>query len=74
MCSDGQVSKDNALRGHSHWKSFVNEQYLKVHDTAPYVETIGISPDHDADVLAKLSSENSFPTQLTCVYQTADSS
>ena len=58
MCSDGEVSKDNALRGHSHWKRFVNEQYLKVHETAPYIETIGISRDHDADVLSQLSFEN----------------
>eukprot|EP01083_Nonionella_stella_P013772 38730_1 len=51
MCSDGEVSKDNAKQGHSHWKQFVNESYLKVHKTVPYVETIGISTAHDADVL-----------------------
>ena len=51
MCSDGEVSKDNAKKGHSHWKEFVNQSYLKMHKTAPYVETIGISTAHDADVL-----------------------
>jgi len=52
MCSDGEVGKDNALKGHSHWKEFVNSKYLKVHSIAPYVETIGISRNHDADVLS----------------------
>ena len=35
MCSDGKVSK------------FVNEHYLAKHDTAPYVETIGILREAD---------------------------
>ena len=52
MCSDGEVSSDNARKGHSHWKDFVNNKYLKVHTIAPYVETIGISRSHDADVLS----------------------
>ena len=52
MCSDGEVGKDNARRGHSHWKNFVNNKYLKVHTIPPYVETIGISSSHDADVLS----------------------
>jgi len=52
MCSDGEVSKDNAMRGHSHWKEFVDSKYMAVHNTPPYVETIGISSNHDADVLS----------------------
>ena len=51
MCSDGEVGKDNAIRGHNHWKDFVNSDYLKQHQTVPFVECIGISADHDADVL-----------------------
>ena len=51
MCSDGEVRKDNAERGHAHWKQFVNSQYLAVHRIAPNVETIGISSEHDADIL-----------------------
>eukprot|EP01084_Bolivina_argentea_P251175 421162_1 len=51
MCSDGEVSKDNATQGHVHWKDFVTNKYLKIHKTVPYVETIGISSDHNADVL-----------------------
>jgi len=52
MCSDGDVPKENALRGHSHWTEFVRSKYLAAHDIAPYLETIGISADHDADVLS----------------------
>eukprot|EP01084_Bolivina_argentea_P251173 421158_1 len=52
MCSDGEVGKQNAEKGHLHWKEFVNKNYLKVHKIVPFVETIGISSEHDADVLS----------------------
>lgn len=66
MCSDGEVSKDNALQGHRHWKDFVNEKYLKKHETVPYVETIGIGSNHDADVLIGFILDDEFGNYVRC--------
>jgi len=66
MCSDGDVPKDNAIRGHSHWKQFVSSKYLAVHGIAPYVETIGISSDHDADVLSGFIVNDSCGNYVRC--------
>ena len=67
MCSDGQVGKDNAERGHKHWKKFVNETYLKIHKIPPYVETIGISSGHDADVLDGFIIDDAAGNYCQCV-------
>eukprot|EP01084_Bolivina_argentea_P054254 99517_1 len=51
ICSDGEVSKSNAQQAHATWKKFVNSKYMKVHKQFPFVESIGISSNHDADIL-----------------------
>lgn len=51
MCSDGQVQKVNAQQGHKLWKEWVSTEYSKYHNVVPYVETVGISCAHDADIL-----------------------
>lgn len=52
MCSDGEVYSDNAKKAHECWKSFVNNIYLKEYKITPFVETIGIGSNHDADKLS----------------------
>ena len=67
MCSDGQVGKQNAEKGHIHWKKFVNEEYFKFHKIPPYVETIGISVGHDADVLDGFIIDDAAGNYCQCV-------
>ena len=71
MCSDGEVGKDNARKGHCHWKEFVTSKYLKVHSIAPYVETIGISSSHDADVLSGFIVNDDCGNYVRCTDSTA---
>lgn len=67
MCSDGEVGKDNAKKGHSHWKDFVNSNYLKCHEIVPFVECIGISSDHDADVLDGFIIDDAAGNYCKCI-------
>ena len=66
MCSDGETSKELAVQGHKHWAQFVNDQYLKIHKTMPYVETIGIGSTHDADVLTGFILDDEFGNYVRC--------
>ena len=48
MCSDGQVPKENAAEGHRIWRTFAESLEHK-----PFVSCIGVSEEHDADILGK---------------------
>ena len=67
LCSDGEVNKENAKQAHSHWHEFVNTSYLKIHSTVPYVETIGISSDHDADILDGFIVNDAVGNYCNCI-------
>eukprot|EP01084_Bolivina_argentea_P179071 309453_1 len=51
LLSDGEVSKENADKAHLYWKEFVENKYMSQHDVYPFVESIGIGIEHDADIL-----------------------